>query len=245
MAGSPVNTQIAGTGIATAGTVAAPFLVSAAMVPVVGAIAALVALAVIKLFSFGPDPNNVPASQIEQTFEYAADLINVGLYQGDYISQQDAIQYCQAMIQAAQSSELQAPQAVKDSKPFKDGSAHAAMVINTYTITGIKRIQPSALAPWNAAAANQRLMDIMSGKVDTSRQGNMNEIGPHHWYPTSVQQGLSIVQGIIAQIDKQNTYNIGGTASPNGVVVGGLSVSKKTADYGLLAAGALILWEVI
>ena len=243
MAGSPVNTQIAGTGIATAGTVAAPFLVSAAMVPVVGAIAALVALAVTKLFSFGPDPNNVPASQIEETFEYASDLINLGLFQGNYIDKSTAIAYLNAMATALNSSELQAPQAVKDSKPFKNGVTDGTMHINK-TIARINSMPDSPLVAWNATAANARLQALMSGSISSASEnaaegipygaGDLQMIGPHHWYPVSAQQGLSIVQGIIAQIEKQNTYN-----------VGGLSVSKKTADYGLLAAGALVLWEVI
>ena len=232
MAGNPENTQIVQQGIGGGGATIAPFVVSSVWVPVVGAIAALVALAITKLFSFGPDPNNVPAAQIEQTFEYAADLIDLGLFQGNFIDKATAIQYLNAMITALNSSELQAPQEAKDSKPFKDGVAHGTMVINTYVIKTIQQMPDSQLVTWDATAANARLQAIMSGQIPS--KGNLSEIGPGHWYPVSAQQGLAIVQGIIATIDKQNSYT-----------VAGVSVSKSKANLGLLAVAGIVAWEVI
>ena len=223
MAGSPEDTQIVQQGIAGGGATIAPFVVSSVWVPVVGAITALVALAVTKLFHFGPDPNNVPAAKVEQTFELAADYIN-DLYKANYINQATAISLANAMISALGNAELQVSQAIKDSKPFKQGVTHGTAVISA-EINLMRQEPDSPLVSWDASKA----MDVyhITGP-------NVNFYNKPGWYPEARQNSMQIVDGIVAQIDKQNSYN-----------VAGVSISKSKVNLGLLAAAGIVAWEVI
>ena len=230
MAGNPVTQNYVATGIATAGTSGAALagpgvagLLSATSVTIVGAVAALVAIAIIKIFHFGADPNNVPAAKVEQTFELAADYIN-DLYKAHYINQATAISLANAMISALGNAELQVPQAVKDSKPFKQGVTHGTAVISA-EINKMRQEPDSPLVTWDANAAMN---------VYHTSGPNVSFYSQPGFYPEARQNSMQIVDGIVAQIDKQNSYT-----------VAGVSVSKSKGNLALLAAAGIVAWEVI
>lgn len=105
----------------------------------------------------GADPNQVPAAQIEQVFEAAADN---GLYlaRAGYLSISEAQTFMQKLIQAG---DLYYQQAVSsnaqyrnDPRPFTNGQANMTKVI-TNEITGenaLAGVTPIPVIPWDAVA---------------------------------------------------------------------------------------------
>ena len=170
----------AAAGVATAASTGAlGFGSLAAGLSTVGLIggAVLAVYELCRLIFKGADPNQIPASKIEQVYECFAESMQM-LYQHGLISQNTAVSMMNAAIQGAQQAELNAPAYAKDSRPFNNGIQNATRSIGGL-IQQTQTIQPIPLVPLTLAAARA----IYMGAFD---------ITPGKWYAASVQQAYSI-----------------------------------------------------
>lgn len=191
--GAQIAKTSLGTTSAVSGVVAAAssgalgFGTLAASLSTVGLIGAAV-LAVYELCRLifkGADPNQIPASKIEQVYECFSEAMQM-LYQHGLIAQNTAISMMNAAIQGAQQAELNAPAYAKDSRPFNNGVTNATNSINGL-IKQTQTIQPIPLLSLTLEGARA----IYMGAFD---------ITAGHWYPASVAQAYTICDTAVSNL---------------------------------------------
>jgi hypothetical protein len=160
---------------------------------VVGAVISGIVLAASLIFH-GADPNQVPAAKIEQTYEAIADWIQ-RLFEAGAIDKQTALALFNSLIQGAQQAEYSNPIAQRDPRPFKNGAAHAQMVINKYNVPkvqGAADVTPHGLS---STLANQIVSQWMT----------QTRIGSGGWYPDSVSNAKAVFDVMVNTLI-QNGY---------------------------------------
>jgi hypothetical protein len=188
IAGSVGGLAGAGASIAAAAGLSGVSAVLGVIGPI-GAVAAIV-IKICSLIFKGADPNQVPASKIEQVYECYADILNQ-LYDAGLISQNAAISCMQAAIQGAAQAEDNAPQYASDSKPFEKGIINATNVINAEIKLASSKA-PVPLVKLTLAAAQA----IYIGAYPT---------GTGQWYPGSVNLAYQLAQSTINSLISNGT----------------------------------------
>lgn len=137
----------------------------------------------------GPDPNNVPASQLEQAIEAAADNIQA-LYRAGLITNSQRLQGQQALLYQGQQAFQSIISRGGDVKPFANGLQNMTRVVS------------------NVMAANQpQTATGQTLSVATAQQ--YYKSGPG-WYPGSTLKAAQLTDAFVQDITSNPLTQLGG-----------------------------------
>jgi hypothetical protein len=191
----------------TLGTVAA----AGALTAGVGAIVAIVA----SLFH-GADPNQVPASKIEQIFEGAADNM-YALVKAGILSKSEGAQGIQSFTQAAIAYEQQTASQLRDPRPFQNAINNITKVnqAELQVLMQLPDSNPSGPINFTAAKAAYYTKPNMPGWYPDAIQGAIQATDEYlKSIPRSVPQVLgNVVSGVADTLSNAVSSLFGGTSS--------------------------------
>ncbi|MGH9770298.1 MAG: hypothetical protein ACRD4Q_01130 [Candidatus Acidiferrales bacterium] len=220
---------IAGAAVGTGASIAAAGGLTLATGLATFGIGAAIAVLIMSFFH-GANPNQIPAAQIEQIFEIAADNL-YALAQNGIITIQQAIQGMQALITSGQ--QLEAQYQARIGNPAVRGSQNLTKVINA-EIAGAQALPTIPLVA-NATLAGARAFYYVKA-------------GASGWYAGSITQGTSLTDQLVTQMIAQNetpSDPINAAVSAlTGSALGSGSTSPLT-HLLLLAALAFAVWKVL
>jgi hypothetical protein len=168
--------------------------------------------AILQAFGVGPDPNNVPASQLEQAFEAASDNVQM-LYKAGMISDAQRQQINQALLAQGTAYYQQIIGKGGDVKPFQDGLANMTATIRA------------------EAAARPAVTGSQELTLNAARSLYLSGSG---WYPGSLQKAAELTDGIVNDLLSNPIVQMGGVAAGIGNDIlglfGGTAASNGTAN---------------
>lgn len=179
------------------------------------------------LFGFGgANPDQVPATIIEQSFEIASDTI-LNLYKNSWIDKATALVLQQSLIQALPQAMQASPIYARDPGPFNNGITHGTQVMGAET-NAIQSIPDSPVKTWNLQQAQADVQAFINSSYFSTWSVK------HGGHAQVISGATQLMNTILTALDKQYTYS-----------VAGVSISKNKANIALLAAAGIVAWEVI
>ena len=152
---------------------------------------------ILHVFGIGPDPNNVPASQIEQAFELAQRNINA-IWHAGMLTDAQQHQGVTVMYQQAQAYLQQIIQQASDKKPYQQALANLQnSMVPSLTLSKVIASRGPQLTPKTLTLAGAR----------------QYYEGGAGWYPGSVQKAAELTDGFINDMLSSPIAQIGGLAS--------------------------------
>ena len=151
-----------------------------------------IVLTILSRVFHGADPNQVPAAQIEQVFEAAADNV-YALQKAGYLVFAESSAGMQKLISAGNLYYQQAvqsnPQYAQDRRPFVNGQANMTKVINA-EIQAASLLPPAGLLPFDQTAAHALYVQDGAG-----------------WYSASVDAAVGLTDGFMLALRQANPVN--------------------------------------
>jgi hypothetical protein len=209
-----------GSGVFAAGTVIAPEAAATTTGGMVLGLSAfswtiiaagiVILIIICRIIFRGADPNQVPASMMEQAYEYAADQFFTWFApeeqsydfpgkgkQGSIISKDICLQLLNAQITGCLQAETDAPAYLKDTAPFSNAIVNAMNNGIGPIISKVKMMADNGnLSPFTADSTAQLVIQVPTGKGQ--------------WYPESVVYGRQIVAAVRARLLDQTPPTLPG-----------------------------------